>query len=188
MKKLTKEKCFHTTAIKYFTRLNMFKTNNLKFNPMTMTAHSYEWYEIAKIINGKLVLNTYRYSISTCKHIGKLRSLFRQLELKYTSIDAPQGLQNLDSAFKHALFLHGQAVVKNKYSIGKFKWSDSLHDIKLLESFGCKKVTKKQIKQAIDQAEVNRRHNLDQAKKRRIERIERQKQFELQQKTHLTLV
>jgi len=89
-------------ALKYFKKLGVFKASNVLFNPNTMTATSYNWWEFVKKINGKVVFNIYRYSNTTSKHQSKVKSLLKQLNIKI-DIEAacPDGLQNLDSGVRY---------------------------------------------------------------------------------------
>lgn len=84
--------------MKYYKRLKLYKTSNCVFNPETMHATSYKWYDLLKMINGKVVLNTYRYSVSTGKHIRDVRGMLYKLNIPYETIEAPRGLQNLEVA------------------------------------------------------------------------------------------
>jgi hypothetical protein len=96
--------------MKLFTRSNLYKTSNLTFNPSTLEGFSYDWYSIIKKIDNKLVLNTYRYSNTTCKHISKIRRLVVELGLTIDlEIEAPQGLQSLNDSK-----LHYESLVKEK--------------------------------------------------------------------------
>lgn len=190
-----------TTDIKYFTRLNEFKESNgnLVFSPVEMTAYSYKWYKLACVFNGKMILNTYGYSSTTSKHVCSMRALFRQLGIKYAEIQAPQGLQCLESSLKKHVQLWASDIVAQKYARKKTGVSTSNKKaIKLLESLG-QKFNEKMLTDAVILAEKNRRHNLDNNKKRKIERaeylkqqeaarIERQAKWDAQQKTQLTLV
>lgn len=88
--------------MKLFTRLNVYKSSNVIFNPETEIATSYDWWVFVARINGKLVFNNYNYSNSTCKHQSKVRSLLSKLGIEIDLfIESPRGLQNLDSAISH---------------------------------------------------------------------------------------
>ena len=87
--------------MKYYKRLKVYKTSNCVFNPETMHATSYRWYDLLKMINGKVVLNTYRYSTSTGKHIRDVQGVLHNLGVNYETIEAPQGLQRLEEAKNH---------------------------------------------------------------------------------------
>lgn len=87
--------------MKFYKRLNLYKASNVSFDPESMEAHSYAWWRFTEIINGKLVFNSYRYSPSTGKHQSKVRSLLSSLGHSIDLfIEAPQGLQQLDSAIR----------------------------------------------------------------------------------------
>lgn len=86
--------------MKYYPRLNLYKAANLTFNPDTGNGTSYNWYLITKFFGNTLVLNSYRYSVTTAKHVCKLRSLFIELGLKFIEIEAPRGLQDLESSVR----------------------------------------------------------------------------------------
>lgn len=84
--------------MKYYSRLKQYKASNLTFDPATGEGRSYEWYAIARKFAGVLVLNTYRYSNTTARHVSKLRQLFLKLNLNWVEIEAPRGLQDLNAA------------------------------------------------------------------------------------------
>ena len=144
-------------------------SGQLEFNPNTGIATSYQWYQIAAVLKGKLVLNTYRYSVTTSKHVGELRSLFRALNLKYVSIEAPNGLQNLDIATGTQVELYANAMVKNKYA--RVKYSRSVKDaekaLQLCKTLGGK-YTQKQIKAELVFFEKLRMEKLEKQRQNRV--------------------
>lgn len=86
--------------MKYMKRANIYKASNVTFSPETMRAYSYDWWLFTDVIGGKLVFNWYTYSNTTAKHQRKVYALLRD-ELGRepdVGIEAPQGLQNLQSA------------------------------------------------------------------------------------------
>jgi hypothetical protein len=88
--------------MKYYKRLKLYKASNVTFNPETMVAYSYGWWEFVKVIDGKVVFNNYYYSTSTCKHQSKVMGLLSELGIKIDmTIECPGGLQNLQSAVEH---------------------------------------------------------------------------------------
>lgn len=110
------------SGIPYRPRLNKFKKPNLVFCPETGEARSYEWYILGKVINGRYVLNDYNYSQTTAGHASELRTTLNILGVDYISIEAPQGLQDLNSALdlylkriatKMVEIEHGAAITKN---------------------------------------------------------------------------
>lgn len=81
--------------MKHFKRLNLFKANNVTFNPETNVATSYDWWEFTSVINGKLVFNSYNYSPSTTKHQYKVRALLNELGINVDiTIHSPKGFQD----------------------------------------------------------------------------------------------
>ena len=95
--------------MKYFTRLEKFKANNVEMDINTMRAYSYGWWRFTDIIGGQLVFNTYRYSPTTGNHQSKIRGvLLEYFGLSYDSyieIECPSGLQNLQSGIDYYLGL-----------------------------------------------------------------------------------
>ena len=57
-----------------------------------------------KDFNGVLVFNDYNYSVSTCKHQAKVRTVLHELGYSYITIKCPSGLQNMDSAVNYYQF------------------------------------------------------------------------------------
>lgn len=117
--------------IKYFSRLNVFKKSNLIFNPETMLAVSYKWYNILQVINGKVYLNNYSYSISTIKQYYLLSHLLDQLKIEYKTLESPLGLQNLNSSVKHYVNELAKLTVLNKF--GRKKRNLAAPQKKLIE-------------------------------------------------------
>ncbi len=68
--------------MKYFKRLNVYKASNVSFYPLTREAYSYGWWRFVAIIDGLVVFNEYRYSVSTSKHQQKVSGLLRELGIK----------------------------------------------------------------------------------------------------------
>lgn len=92
--------------MKYFKRANITKNYNgsLKFDHNNNKAYSYDWYEIARIESAEYaILNTYRYSSTTCKHVHQMRSfIINELGISnIVEIEAPKGLQSIDSLIEH---------------------------------------------------------------------------------------
>lgn len=88
--------------MKYSEKDHTYKASKVTVNAKTFEARSYDWDIFAKVINGKLVWNSYNYSPSTIKHLYKVKRLFQELGLKPDlEIEAPKGLQRLDVAIEH---------------------------------------------------------------------------------------
>src|SRR5277367_2567847 len=69
--------CMH-----WFKRLKVFKASNNYFDPSTIEAYSYDWWQYVKVIKGKLVFNNYNYSMSTNRHQSDMARLLGQLGLE----------------------------------------------------------------------------------------------------------
>jgi hypothetical protein len=79
-----------------------FEKSNLIYHPETGRGYSYNWYRIVDKIGGKVVLNTYVYSRTTAGHIGDIRCLLRELNVKIDiEIEAPLGLKNHEAIQRH---------------------------------------------------------------------------------------
>lgn len=159
--------------MKYFKRAGIYKASNLDFNPETGLGHSYDWYEITKVIKGQLVLNTFNYSATTIKHHNKLWKLLKQLGLEFITVEAPRGLQSLDSAQSEAASLIAKAIVSNRYarSLAKFSSNSYLTECaernrKNLEKIGVK-VPKKLVAEKVVFWEAQRAERLKQLREKR---------------------
>ena len=84
--------------MKHYKKLNQYKASNLVYDCDSGSAYSYDWYVIAKRIDGNMVVNKFSYSNTTIKHFYKICRLFDSLGIQYIEIDAPRGLQNLEAA------------------------------------------------------------------------------------------
>jgi hypothetical protein len=73
---------------------NLWKQTNLLFDSAKIYATSYVWWKFVAIIEGKVIFNDYRYSVTTSKHQCKVRSLMTQLGIKIDiTMPVPKGLQ-----------------------------------------------------------------------------------------------
>lgn len=91
-------------AMAWYPRLKRWKGCNGKatFNPANETAYSYDWWRFVERIDGLLVFNAYRYSSTTTSHQYAVRWVLRELGIGINlEIEAPGGLQDLDSAIRH---------------------------------------------------------------------------------------
>lgn len=68
--------------MKYFKRAGIYKASNVSFDPKLIEARSYDWWVFVKVIKGKVVFNSFRYSNTTSRHQSKVRSLMRELGIK----------------------------------------------------------------------------------------------------------
>lgn len=82
--------------MRYYKRSNAYKASNLHYGVDSGKGYSYDWYVIVDKIKDKVVLNTYNYSVTTCKHKYKIQALLDTLGIKVDLyIEAPEGLQDL---------------------------------------------------------------------------------------------
>jgi len=68
--------------MKFYPRLNMYKSSNCSFDPTTMLALSYNWWPMLATVNGRLVRNIHNYSPSTTRHQYKLNALLETLNIE----------------------------------------------------------------------------------------------------------
>lgn len=155
--------------LRYLKRRNVFVNykESCAFDPVSGEGHSYRWYALTRVIKGRLVLNTFSYSNQTAKHVRKVESLLDLLGAKYLRVQAPRGLQNKDDAAAYGAELIGKATVKLKYARIKRKYSMTLAKANLatLSKIGIR-VTKAQIKAAIETAEADRAGKLQRQRER----------------------
>lgn len=88
--------------MKYKKQVNAYKnsTGSCLFDVTTCTAVSYGWWQFVKRIGDHIVFNNYYYSISTRKHQNAIKDLLKTLKIDINFyVEAPEGLQNIDSAF-----------------------------------------------------------------------------------------
>lgn len=83
--------------MKYFKRLGLYKASNVTFNPKTLSAHSYDWWQFVKQVDGKVIFNNYRYSQSTSKHQRKVAGVLQELGITYETIKTVKSLANLET-------------------------------------------------------------------------------------------
>jgi hypothetical protein len=63
-------------------RTNTYRANNVVFDPKIIEASSYNWWIFCKKIQGQIVFNNYRYSVSTQKHQRKVLNLMSDLGIE----------------------------------------------------------------------------------------------------------
>lgn len=128
---------------RYRKRTNDFVGRSWDLDLNTMTGHSYRWYKLVKKINGRVVLNSYRYSHSTSKHIGHVETILRAMNIKYIRVEAPRGLQDLSTALEYAMKQLSKCQLANQYSRTAHHpeghWN---RQIKLIKSLGGRTIVK----------------------------------------------
>lgn len=73
--------------MRQFKNKDIYKASNLVLDLESLTAWSYDWYQVLRSFNGLLVLNTHRYSPTTGRHVSKIRSVLDSRGLKYIEVD-----------------------------------------------------------------------------------------------------
>lgn len=68
--------------MKYLKRSQVYRANNVSFDPKQISAFSYAWWTFVGVVEGKVVFNNYFYSPTTAKHQSKVRNLVRELGIK----------------------------------------------------------------------------------------------------------
>ncbi len=100
--------------MKFFKTLNLYKASNVRFNPLNMSATSYDWWGFVGLVDGLLVFNNYFYSPSTSKHQRKVRRLLSDLNIKIDlEMPIPSGLQTGKSLGEYVL--ESEAYLCNKF-------------------------------------------------------------------------
>jgi hypothetical protein len=152
----------------YFTN----SSGTCEFFPDRLYAHSYTWYDLFKVIKGNAILNTYNYSRQTTDHIWKMKSLLKTLGIKFQTLNAPRGLQDLDRALAYELDLLAKQHVLDKYgrntkkpSLEKFLKQEN-PELRLLAKLGFK-ATKTMRLKALQEAEQSRASKLRRDKEKR---------------------
>ncbi len=138
----------------------------------TGRAHSYEWYDLGKIIRGTYVVNSYRYSCETGGHYYSLIKTLKILGVRFVELEAPKGLQDLESGRTLQLERIAEATISIKYGQKESsKWrlrniKDAEKELAKLSQFGIK-TTQKMKADAIEAAEKSREIRLVEAKQDR---------------------
>ena len=83
--------------MKYFKRLGLYKASNVTFNPKTLSAHSYDWWQFVKQVDGKVIFNNYRYSQSTSGHQRKVARVLQELGIVYETVKTVRCLSYLET-------------------------------------------------------------------------------------------
>lgn len=160
--------------MKYKVRSKIYSNSSgtLTFNPETNEGRSYQWYSIVRQFGNLVVLNTYNYSPTTSMHIIKTRKLLNSLiDMKFVSIEAPKGLQDLDSSLKHVMYSYAAAVLKNKHARIKDEYEIAryVEQLKILTVLG-KNASSDDMKKAEADALSSRQYRLAFKKKQRDEK------------------
>jgi hypothetical protein len=71
-------------SLKFMKRSQIYQGSNynVTFDPKTKKATSYNWWVFVAEIEGKIIFNNYRYSVTTSKHQQKVKDLLHELGIK----------------------------------------------------------------------------------------------------------
>lgn len=91
--------------MKYFKRLKLWKSKNLVLDPATMKSTSYDWWMLTGKVSGVVIFNTYKYSVTTAKHIDKVFCTLHDLGIRdYLEIQSPSNITLYSTAtIEHAI-------------------------------------------------------------------------------------
>lgn len=106
-------------GIPYRPRSGAFYNGRMGFDPATGRAHSYDWYTLGQVMGKQYVVNSYRYSQQTNNHFYALCSTLKMLGVKYIEIEAPKGLQDLESSQTLYCQRIAEATIAIKYGSKK---------------------------------------------------------------------
>lgn len=95
------------TVVKYMKRANIYKnsTGSFTFNPETFEARSYNWWVFVAKVEGKVIFNNYRYSVSTSRHQRLMKNLLNELGIAIDiQVELPRGIEtsSLETLFETA--------------------------------------------------------------------------------------
>ncbi len=109
--------------MKFKTRTKTYEASNVAFDVNKIEAKSYGWYTFVRVIKGKVIFNSHRYSNTTARHQFKVRRLLAELGIKIDrdvdvreSLSAIRDLKHLALAQKHQA-----AVVAEREEFKRFE-------------------------------------------------------------------
>ncbi len=84
-------------ALRFMKRAGIYQraNYNITFNPNTLDAISYKWWRFVARVEGKVIFNTYRYSVSTSKQQREVRALMQELGIRIDMfLTLPRGIRH----------------------------------------------------------------------------------------------
>ena len=91
-----------------------FKASNVTFNPITMEAHSYAWWQFVRVIEGKIVFNNYKYSNTTARHQWKVRRIMNDLgivvDFEANTCDSLRTYESFAKVVRNSKFITNEQV------------------------------------------------------------------------------
>lgn len=94
--------------MKFIKTKNTYKASNVELNLNTMTAVSYNWWTFLKIIDGKLVFNSYAYSPSTQRQQSKVLRVLAEKGIKIDFV-----IESKKSLTDSSLFNDAKELIQN---------------------------------------------------------------------------
>lgn len=124
--------------MKLMKRSNIYQASNynVTFDPNNIVARSYQWWVFVAKVDGKIIFNNYRYSVSTSKHQSKVRALLSDLGIK---IDIEMPLPNgLPGSYRRGLGMDSAQVPDSDASLSSL--------IQTAEEYICDQISRDEIK------------------------------------------
>lgn len=81
--------------MKLMKRSGIYKATNVTFDPQSKDAFSYAWWRFVGVVDGVLIFNNYRYSVTTAKHQRKVASIMGALGISpKLTLTLPRGIRH----------------------------------------------------------------------------------------------
>lgn len=115
--------------MKYYTTQNLYKASNVQFDPETIRAYSYGWWEFVRTVGDKVVFNNFPYSNTTIKHQWKVRRLMNDLGIQIdVEVSGSGNLSDLASFINQAIQAHRDEIAALERTIAKPRTRQSTND------------------------------------------------------------
>lgn len=83
--------------MKFMKRAQIYRASNynVTFDPKKIEAISYKWWRFVAVVEGVLLFNNYRYSVTTAKHQSKVSRVMHELGLTPdVTLRLPRGIRH----------------------------------------------------------------------------------------------
>ena len=104
--------------MKRMKKTGIYKGSNVTYDPMRKIAKSYGWWTFLKEVNGVLLFNNHRYSMSTQRHQKKVLALL--LNRSLVVVNSNLSLDNPEIE---------RDVIKNAYFVEDFDLANKLEEL-----------------------------------------------------------
>lgn len=84
-------------ALKFMKRAGIYQraNYNITFDPIKIEAISYKWWRFVAVIDGLVIFNNFRYSVSTSKQQREVRALMQELDIRIDLfLTLPRGIRH----------------------------------------------------------------------------------------------